>query len=77
MPELTPITEEQALKLKVFRLVMNDTAAAEKAIAFISGSSLNFELFQDAYARSHTEPTAVASTEKAIREAKESLDLFA
>ncbi|WP_286933876.1 DUF2560 family protein [Leclercia sp. UBA5958] len=77
MAETTLMTDAQKLKLEVFRMVMNDSAATEKAIEFIAGSELNFELFKDAYAKTATEPTALAKTEKAIREAKEVLDLFA
>ena len=77
MAETTLMTDAQKLKLEVFRMVMNDSAATEKAIEFIAGSELNFELFKDAYAKTATEPSALAKTETAIREAKEVLDLFA
>lgn len=77
MPDITQMTDAQKLKLEVYRMVMNDSAATEKAIEFIAGSELNFELFKDAYYKTATEPTAMTKTEKAIREAKEVLDLFA
>lgn len=77
MAEITQMTDAQKLKLEVFRMVMNDSAATEKAIEFIADSELNFELFKDAYNKTGNEPTAMAKTEKAIREAKEVLDLFA
>lgn len=77
MADITQMTDAQKLKLEVFRMVMNDSAATEKAIEFIAGSELTFELFKDAYARTATEPTALSKTEKAIREAKQALDLFA
>lgn len=76
MAEITQMTDAQKLKLEVFRMVMNDSAATEKAIEFIADSELNFELFKDAYNKTGNEPTAMAKTEKAIREAKEVLDLF-
>ena len=77
MADITQMTDAQKLKLEVYRLVMNDSAATEKAIEFIAGNELNFELFKDAYcAKTSNEPTALAKTEKAIREAKEVLDLF-
>lgn len=77
MADITQMTDAQKLKLEVYRLVMNDSAATEKAIEFISGSELNFELFKDAYSKTANETTAMNKTEKAIREAKEVLDLFA
>jgi hypothetical protein len=77
MPDITQMTEAQKLKLEVYRLVMNDSAATEKAIEFIASSELNFELFKDAYAKTANENTALAKTEKAIRIAKEVKDLFA
>jgi hypothetical protein len=77
MPDITQMTESQKLKLEVYRLVMNDSAATEKAIEFIASSELNFELFKDAYAKTTSEVTALAKTEKAIRIAKEVKDLFA
>lgn len=77
MADITQMTDAQHLKLQVYRLVMNDSAATEKAIEFIAGSILNYELFKDAYAKTANETTARAKTEKAIREAKEVLDLFA
>lgn len=77
MPDITQMTEAQKLKLEVYRLVMNDSAATEKAIEFIASSELNFELFKDAYAKTASEVTALAKTEKAIRIAKEVKDLFA
>lgn len=77
MPDITQMTDAQKLKLEVYCMVMNDSAATEKAIEFIAGSELNFELFKDAYNKTGSEPTALAKTEKAIREAKEVLDLFA
>lgn len=76
MAEITALTELQQMNLEILRLVQSDTAAAEKAITFVNGSKLNFELFKDQLALAAAETTALASTEKAIREAKEALYLF-
>lgn len=76
MAEITALTEVQQMNLDILRLVQSDTAAAEKAIAFVKGSRLNFELFKDQLALAHGEGTSLARAEKATREAKEALDLF-
>lgn len=76
MAEITALTELQQMNLDILRLVQSDTAAAEKAIAFVAGSKLNFELFKDQLVLAQGEGTALARAEKAIREAKEALDLF-
>ncbi|EBO2472086.1 DUF2560 family protein [Salmonella enterica subsp. enterica serovar Schwarzengrund] len=75
MAEITALTELQQMNLDILRLVQSDTAA-EKAIAFVAGSKLNFELFKDQLVLAQGEGTALARAEKAIREAKEALDLF-
>ncbi|EAP4935019.1 DUF2560 family protein [Cronobacter sakazakii] len=76
MAEITALTELQQMNLDILRLVQSDTAAAEKAITFVNGSKLNFELFKDQLALAQGEGTALNRAEKAIREAKEALDLF-
>lgn len=76
MADITQMTDAQKLKLEVNRLVMNDSAATEKAIEFIAGNELNFELFKDQYHLAGAEVSPVSRTDKAIREAKEALDLF-
>jgi len=43
---ITQLTEIQQMNLEIFRLVQSDTAAAEKAIQFVDGKQLNFELFK-------------------------------
>lgn len=43
MAEITALTELQQMNLDILRLVQSDTAAAEKAIAFVAGSKLNFD----------------------------------
>lgn len=76
MAEIIEMTDEQAMNLELLRLVQNDTAAAEKAIAFVAGSKLNLELFKDQYQLASSETTPISRAEKAIREAKEALMLF-
>lgn len=70
------LTTSQQIRLEILRLVMNDTAAAQKAIEFIGDNSLQFELFKDQYKLVQTESGVVARTDKAIRNAKEALSLF-
>lgn len=72
-PSLTP---QQSTRLELLRLVMNDTAAAQKAIEFVGDDPLNLELFKDQYTRASNEPTPISRTDKAIREAQEALTLF-
>ena len=74
---ITQLTEIQQMNLEIFRLVQSDTAAAEKAIQFVDGKQLNFELFKDQLNLAGAENTAIARSEKAIRKAKEALDLLA
>lgn len=76
MAEIAALTELQQMNLDIFRMVQNDTAAAEKAIAFVNGSKLNFELFKDQYHLAGSEATPLNRTDKAIKEAKEALILF-
>ncbi|EGU9001419.1 DUF2560 family protein [Salmonella enterica] len=76
MADITELTELQQMNIEILRLVQSDTAAAEKAIAFVAGKKLNFELFKDQLALAQGEGTALARSEKAIRQAKEALDLF-
>lgn len=77
MAEIIEMTNVQTMNLEILRLVQSDTAAAEKAIEFVDGNKLNFELFKGQYARAQAEQTPLARSEKAIREAKEALTLFA
>ncbi|HGY1166552.1 TPA: DUF2560 family protein [Citrobacter braakii] len=76
MAEITALTELQQMNLDILRLVQSDTAAAEKAITFVNGSKLNYELFKDQYHLAGAESSYVSRTDKAIREAKEALDLL-
>ena len=76
MAEITELTDLQQMNLEILRLVQSDTAAAEKAIQFVNGNKLNFELFKDQLVLAQGEGTSLNRAEKAIREAKEALDLF-
>lgn len=76
MTAITELTDVQQMNLELLRLVQSDTAAAEKAIEFVAGVKLNYELFKDQYTLAGAEQTPLARTEKAIREAKEVLTLF-
>lgn len=76
MAEITELTDLQQMNIEILRMVQSDTAAAEKAIQFVSGQRLNYELFKDQLALAAAETTSLARAEKAIREAKETLDLF-
>ena len=76
MPEITQITEVQQMNLEILRLVQSDTAAAEKAFTFVAGNKLNYELFKDQYQLAGAEISPASRADKAIREAKEALDLF-
>lgn len=76
MAEITPVTEINELNLTLYRLVMRDTAAAKKAIAFVAGDKLKHELFTDGYALATGETGVVARTDKAIQIATEAQALF-
>lgn len=76
MAEVTQMTDTQQLNLELYRLVMKDTAAAKKAIAFVGGNKLKAELFKDAYTLATAETGVVARTDKAIQTATEALALF-
>ncbi|PHM51525.1 DUF2560 family protein [Xenorhabdus sp. KK7.4] len=73
---MTELTSSQQMRLDVLRLVMNDTAAAQKAIEFIGDNTLKFELFKDQYKLVQTESGVVARADKAVRNAQEALSLF-
>lgn len=76
MEEITQMTEVQQMNLEILRLVQSDTAAAEKAITFVDGNKLNYELFKDQYQLAGAENTPLNRADKAIKEAKEALLLF-
>ncbi|CNL10987.1 hypothetical protein B4907_11510 [Yersinia kristensenii] len=74
--QITGLTPIQASRLEILRLVMKDTAAAQKAIDFIKDDPLKQELFKDQYALAANESGLVSRTEKAIKECQEALSLF-
>lgn len=76
MAEIKEMNEVELLNLEILRLVMSDRAAAEKAIVFIGGSRLRYELFKDWYQLATSENTPISRTDKAIRESTEALSLF-
>ena len=47
MAEIIPMTEEQKFQLKIYKLVMNQNAAAEEAFQFIGTDELKLELRTD------------------------------
>lgn len=73
---IIPITEQQALRVELLKLVNYDETAAPKAIAFVADSELNFNLFKDAYEKAHLEPTPNAKTDVAITEANQRLAII-
>lgn len=73
---IIPITEQQALRVELLKLVNYDETAAPKAIAFVADSELNFSLFKGAYEKAHLEPTPNAKTDVAITEATQRLAII-
>lgn len=73
---IVPITEQQALRVELLKLVNYDETAGPKAIAFVADSELNFNLFKDAYEKAHLEPTPNAKTDVAITEATQRLTII-
>lgn len=70
------MTELQAMNLEIFRLVMRDTAAGEKAITFVNGDQFKYELFKDAYTQAQTETAPVSRVDKAIKLTEEALEIL-
>lgn len=73
---ISQIDEKQWLNLEVYRLVQRDTAAAKKAIAFVNGDQLRYELFKDGMTLATAETGVVDRTDKAIQVATEAYALF-
>ncbi|WP_447872008.1 DUF2560 family protein [Serratia fonticola] len=69
------MTEVQAMNLDLFRLVRSDTAAAEKAIKFVNGEQLKYELFKDGYSNAVEEGPG-SRVDRAIKTAEEALLVF-
>ncbi len=47
MAEIIPMTEEQKFQLEIYKLVMNQNAAAEEAFQFIGTDELKLEAIQN------------------------------
>jgi len=76
MADIVGMTDVQAMNLELLRLVMGDTTAAGKAISFVGGERLKYELFRDGYSNAPSDSGVVSRTDIAIRKATEALDLF-
>ncbi|AFJ47278.1 DUF2560 family protein [Shimwellia blattae] len=76
MVEITQMTEEQQFKLEVYKLVLNQNAAAEEAFQFIGTDQLKLELFKIHYNAGGSNPDTTSRTVEAVRKAKEVLGLF-
>ena len=71
MAEIIPMTEEQKFQLEIYKLVMNQNAAAEEAFQFIGTDELKLELF-----KIHFQSGITTRTIEAVRKSKEALYLF-
>lgn len=75
------LTEQQKIRLAIYKLVGADKAAAEKAIEFVNDDPLRYEVFIDRYGRVTTEYEyqqngPVAKVLKACSDAEDTLLLF-
>lgn len=70
------VTDLQAMRLELLRLVQNDPAAYKGASDFIGDQAIKYEVFKDCYLQAHHEPTAIAKTLSAIAEAEQRLLLI-
>ena len=79
---MTQLTQEQASRLAVLRLVKNDSAAAGLAIKFVGDDPLKLELFSDRYKEETVNEgngypvDRVSAVTRAIDKAKHDLHLF-
>ena len=76
MAEIIPMTEEQTFKLEIYKLVMNQNAAAEEAFQFIGTDELKLELFKIHFQSGGANSDITTRTIEAVRKSKEALDLF-
>lgn len=74
--EITPMTEEQKFQLEIYKLVMNQNAAAEEAFQFIGTDELKLELFKIHFQSGGANSDITTRTIEAVRKSKEALDLF-
>lgn len=76
MADIIPMTEEQKFQLEIYKLVMNQNAAAEEAFQFIGTDELKLELFKIHFQSGGANSDITTRTIEAVRKSKEALDLF-
>lgn len=70
------LTEADQIRMNLLSALNYDTAATEKAVAFVQDDPLKYQLFTAHLNRVNTETEYVAKTLKAVKLAEESLPLF-
>ncbi|WP_250130907.1 DUF2560 family protein [Escherichia coli] len=73
MAEIIPMTEEQKFQLEIYKLVMNQNAAAEEAFQFIGTDELKLELFKIHFQSGGANSDITIRTFEAVRKSKEAL----
>lgn len=73
MAEIIPMTEEQKFQLEIYKLVMNQNAAAEEAFQFIGTDELKLELFKIHFQSGGANSDITTRTIEAVRKAPRSL----
>lgn len=76
MADIIPMTEEQKFQLEIYKLVMNQNAAAEEAFQFIGTDELKLELFKIHFQSGGANSDITTRTIEAVRKSKEAADLF-
>ncbi|MEE6801571.1 DUF2560 family protein [Escherichia coli O8:H10] len=71
------LTEADQIRMNLLAALNYDTAATERAVAFVQDDPLKYQLFTAQLNRVNTEAEYVAKTIKAVKLAEESLPLFA
>ncbi len=70
MAEIIPMTEEQKFQLEIYKLVMNQNAAAEEAFQFIGTDELKLELFKIHFQSGGANSDITIRTFEAVRKSK-------
>jgi len=70
------LTEADQIRMNLLAALNYDTAATEKAVAFVQDDPLRYQLFTAHLNRVNTETEYVAKTIKAVKLAEEALPLF-
>ena len=70
------LTEADQIRMNLLAALNYDTAATEKAVAFVQDDPLKYQLFTAHLNRVNTETEYVAKTLKAVKLAEEALPLF-